>query len=107
MSTLESSERKPQEKKKVKKMFHAEYSKKFDREYQRFCSSNPRIAEKIDELRKDTLEHPAEGLGKPERLKHRKSVTWSRHIDKKNRLVYTLMEDIIYFECCRGHYDDH
>jgi hypothetical protein len=62
-------------KKENQKMFHAEYSKKFNREYQRFWSSNPRLAEKRDELQKDTLAHPAEGLGKPARLPHRRSVT--------------------------------
>jgi toxin YoeB len=94
-------------KKKVKKMFHAEYFKKFSGEYQRFCNSNPRIEEKIDELRKDTLKHPAEGLGKPERFKHSRSITSSRHIGKTSRLAYTRIGDTIYFERCRGYYDDH
>jgi hypothetical protein len=66
--------RKPREevarKKENQKMFHAEYSQKFDREYQRFWSSNLRLAEKIDELRKDTLAYPAEGPGKLERSRH-------------------------------------
>jgi toxin YoeB len=65
------------------------------------------MAEKIDELRKDTLEHPTEGLGKPERLRHLGGNVWSRHVDKKNRLRYSIEGNIIYFERCRGHYKDH
>ncbi|MDR1890633.1 MAG: Txe/YoeB family addiction module toxin [Puniceicoccales bacterium] len=88
-------------------MYQPDFSKKFKQDYDKFSKSSLYTAEKIDELIADTLEHPADGLGKPEHLRHRKSTTWSRHIDKKNRLVYTLREDVVYFESCKGHYDDH
>jgi toxin YoeB len=88
-------------------MFRPEYTKRFDREYKKFCSSNLVIVEKIDELRVDTLEHPTYGLGQPERLRHRKGNVWSRHIDKKNRLVYEIIGNVILFIQCRGHYNDH
>ncbi|MDR1255981.1 MAG: type II toxin-antitoxin system YoeB family toxin [Puniceicoccales bacterium] len=32
---------------------------------------------------------------------------WSRHIDKKNRLRYSISGDSVLFERCKGHYDDH
>jgi toxin YoeB len=87
--------------------FRREFAPRFKKEYNRFLDYDHETAAKIKVLIADVLEHPAEGPGKPERLRHRKSVTWSRHIDKKNRLVYTLREDLIYFESCKGHYDDH
>jgi toxin YoeB len=88
-------------------MFRPAYTKRFDREYKKFCSSNLIIAEKIDELRIDVLEHPMEGLGQPERLRHQKGNRWSRRIDKKNRLIYEIIEHVVLFTQCRGHYNDH
>ncbi|MDR2603723.1 MAG: type II toxin-antitoxin system YoeB family toxin [Puniceicoccales bacterium] len=88
-------------------MFQPEYTKRFDREYKKFCSLNPKITGKIDELRVDILKHPTEGLGQSERLRHRKGNWWSRRIDHKNRLVYRIIGNTIRFEQYQGHYDDH
>jgi toxin YoeB len=88
-------------------MFKAEYSKRFIKEYERFYKYDKPTADKIDELKTDILEHPMEGLGHPERLRHRKGNEWSRHIDKKNRLVYEIIGNVIWFEQCYGHYNDH
>jgi toxin YoeB len=88
-------------------MFEHETTKRFDREYERFYKYDKHTADKIDELMADTLEHPMEGLGHPERLRHLGGNVWSRHIDKKNRLRYSIEGNIVYFERCRGHYDDH
>jgi toxin YoeB len=88
-------------------MFKAEYSKRFIKEYERFYKNDKDGAEKIDKLRIDILEHPTCGLGHPERLRHLGENIWSRHIDKKNRLVYKIIGNVIWFERCRGHYDDH
>lgn len=45
----------------------------------------------------------SDGMGKPEALKHIKA--WSRRIDDKNRLVYTIADGQIIVISCRGHYD--
>ncbi|MDR1974115.1 MAG: Txe/YoeB family addiction module toxin [Bacteroidales bacterium] len=42
----------------------------------------------------DLSEHPRTGIGKPEQLKYLKN-TWSRRIDSKHRMVYTIEDDII------------
>ena len=47
---------------------------------------------------------PANGLGKPERLKYASG--WSRRIDDKNRLLYEIRNGAIYISACLGHYDD-
>jgi toxin YoeB len=88
-------------------MFEYETTKQFDKQYARYCKYDHETAAKINVLIADTLEHPAEGLGKPERLKHLGGNVWSRHVDKKNRLVYKIAGEVIRFECCRGHYGDH
>ena len=48
------------------------------------------------------------GLGKPEPLKGNLTNHWSRHIDRKNRLIYRVYEDeqIITVISLRGHYSD-
>ena len=48
---------------------------------------------------------PANGLGKPEALRHRPG--WSRRINEKDRILYHLVESgDIRITSLRGHYDD-
>lgn len=49
---------------------------------------------KIEKLIDELSEHPKTGTGKPEQLKGVENI-WSRRIDKKNRLLYTIKEEII------------
>jgi toxin YoeB len=52
--------------------------------------------------------HPASGVGRPEELKFEFSGYWSRQINKKDRLVYRIDEEIItvFVISAKGHYDD-
>jgi toxin YoeB len=50
---------------------------------------------------------PFEGTGKPERLRHYDGNTWSRRINKSDRLTYRITDTGIYFLECRSHYKDH
>jgi toxin YoeB len=84
-----------------------EFSSKFKRQYKRLKRLNPKQAKVVMFLVDDTLAHPTTGLGHPERLKHRGGKEYSREIDKKNRLVYIIEDDTVYFERCEGHYNDH
>ena len=45
------------------------------------------------------------GEGQPEKLKYLND-TYSRRIDKANRLVYQIVENTIVIKSCKGHYDD-
>ena len=61
---------------------------------------------KINELIKSIQrEGVSKGIGKPEPLKYKGA--WSRRIDQKNRLVYSVDEnnDIIIYSC-KEHYED-
>jgi toxin YoeB len=87
--------------------FRPEFKKGFQKEFNWFLDHDRFAAAKIKILMADTLEHPTYGLGHPERLRHRKGNEWSRHIDKKNRLVYEIIGKVVWFEQCYGHYDDH
>jgi toxin YoeB len=60
---------------------------------------------RINELIKDILREPFDGIGKPEALKHEYAGCWSRRIDDENRLVYYIKEDDLIIVQCRYHYD--
>jgi toxin YoeB len=54
-------------------------------------NSIKRLERIFDELK----ENPYEGIGKPKPLKHQYIGFWSRRINKKDRLVYQVNEDIV------------
>lgn len=60
---------------------------------------------KINELLKDIVRNPFEGIVKPEPLKYKFAGFWSRRIDNEHRLIYQVTEDSILIAKCRFHYD--
>lgn len=69
--------------------------------------NNKQLFRKVRELAEDILEHPANGKGKPERLKYYAEVVYSRKIDKKNRLIYEVVDaEHVKLLRCLGHYND-
>lgn len=66
-----------------------------------------KIEKLIEKLIDELSEHPKTGTGKPEQLKGVENI-WSRRIDKKNRLLYTIKEEIVVVLVLSvlGHYDD-
>jgi len=60
---------------------------------------------RINTLLKDIVRGHSDGIGKPERLRHRDG--WSRRIDDVNRLVYIVkVDNSVEVLQCKGHYDD-
>ena len=77
-------------------------------EYLYWQSYDKKTLKRINLLLKDISRNGALiGLGKPELLKGTFSGFYSRRIDDKNRLVYTITEngDIEILQC-KGHYQD-
>lgn len=60
---------------------------------------------RINQLLKDIDRNGYAGIGKPEPLKGDLSGFWSRRIDKKNRLVYRIVENRIEIAQCGTHYE--
>lgn len=62
---------------------------------------------KINLLIDDIIKNgPLKGLGKPERLKYELNDFFSREINKKDRLVYRIENDILQIIQCCSHYEN-
>ena len=62
---------------------------------------------KIFDLTRELIINPRKGTGKPERLKYFEQEVYSRRINHKDRLIYTIYEGDkeIDISSCRGHYE--
>jgi toxin YoeB len=66
------------------------------------------VTNKIEKLLIELIEHPKTGIGQVEQLKGNRQGQWSRRIDKKNRLVYSIDDEIVTVDVisAKGHYGD-
>jgi toxin YoeB len=62
------------------------------------------LLKRINQLIKDALRTPFEGLEKPEPLKADLSGYWSRRINDEHRLVYGVTGTDLVIISCRYHY---
>ena len=71
-------------------------------------SGDRSVLKKIDKLIDELKKHPYEGTGQPEALKHDLQGFWSRRINKKDRLIYKVEEQIVtvIVVSASGHYFD-
>lgn len=71
-------------------------------------SGNQASIKKIAKILEELTENPFEGVGKPEELKYKFSGFWSREINKKDRIVYRVEEEIVtvIVISAMGHYSD-
>ena len=69
-------------------------------------SGGKAITNKIEKLLLELMEHPKYGTGQVEQLKGNRQGEWSRRIDKINRLIYTIKDEIVTVEVisAKGHY---
>ena len=63
---------------------------------------------KLERILIELSETPFEGIGKPELLKHQLTGFWSREINKKDRIIYKVNQDVvsIFVISAMGHYSD-
>lgn len=74
-------------------------------DYCRWQRTDKAILKRINQLIREVLRTPFEGIGKPEPLQGNLSGFWSRRINEEHRLVYLIEEDAVIIISCRGHYD--
>jgi len=75
-------------------------------EYVNWLQEDKKTIKRINQLIKDIMRSPFEGVGKPEALRENLSGFWSRRIDDRHRLVYRIDEYRCLIVQCRGHYAD-
>lgn len=63
------------------------------------------MLKKLNAMIKDIQRGGYSGLGKAEPLRGNLSGLWSRRIDRGNRIVYFIENDMIYIVSCKGHYE--
>lgn len=91
-------------------MFQILFSQRVESDYN-FISKNWSQASvrKVIKLLTEIEQNPRVGTGRPEQLKHYKDKEiWSRRIDKKNRLIYSIDNDevLVILISMIGHYAD-
>jgi len=66
------------------------------------------VLKKIDKLLNELILHPTTGTGQPEALKHDLTGLYSRRINKKHRLIYSINDEIVtvYILSAWLHYGD-
>lgn len=71
-------------------------------------TGNKTTLKKITSIFEELENHTFIGIGKPESLKHNLTGFWSRRINQKDRIIYSVNEEIVLVEIISaiGHYSD-
>lgn len=70
-------------------------------------SGDKSTIKKLEKIILELEDNPKIGTGNPEQLKHQLSGYWSRRINKKNRLIYEIIEEpenLVVVVSALGHY---
>ena len=73
-------------------------------DYLWYQEQDRQLLKRVNQLIKDTVRTPFEGIGKPEALKADLAGYWSRRINDEHRLVYGVSKSEIVIISCRYHY---
>lgn len=73
-------------------------------EYLSWQNTDKKTLKRINELIKDIMRNPYEGIGKPEPLRYQLSGYWSRRINIEDRLIYKIEGDLLIIISCSEHY---
>jgi toxin YoeB len=58
-----------------------------------YKSGDKATIKKLEKILLELFEHPSFGTGNPEQLKHNLSGFWRRRLNKKDRLIYQIIEE--------------
>jgi len=75
-------------------------------DYLWFQEQDRKLIKRINQLIKETIRSPFEGIGKPERLKGDLAGYWSRRITHEHRMVYATNQSDLVIIALRYHYRD-
>ena len=74
-------------------------------DYQFWIHEDRKTLVKVNQLIRDIERNPFDGLGKPEPLIGNLSGYYSRRINEKDRIIYSIANDSILILACRTHYE--
>jgi len=88
-------------------MFKINIVKKPQKDLSWFRKNDRSSYVKCFDLVREVMENPRLGTGKPERLKYFEKEVYSRRVNHKDRMIYTIYEDLkeIDITSFRGHYE--
>lgn len=81
------------------------FTKEAWEDYLFWQKNNKTTLKRINELIRDTIRSPFDGLGKPEPLRFELAGFWSRRIDIEHRLIYRINHNTLEIISCRFHYN--
>jgi toxin YoeB len=73
-------------------------------DYLHWQSIDPKQLKRINQLLKEIVREPFDGIGKPEPLRHEYQGCWSRRIDSEHRVVYKVSGENVWLLQLRYHY---
>lgn len=73
-------------------------------DHQHWVQTDRKLVKRINELIKDTIRNPHDGIGKPEPLRHALAGFWSRRINDEHRMVYRVTGNNLEIAQLRFHY---
>ena len=76
-------------------MYKIFFSEKAKDGLKRLKKESPQLLKKIEKLLIEIEQHPTTGTGQIERLKYLGPNTYSRRINKKHRIVYRVINDVV------------
>lgn len=83
--------------------------KEAKRDFEKIYKSGQKsIIKKLEAIILELSNHPKTGIGNPEPLKHELTGYWSRRINKKDRLIYEIIEEpdkMVIIISALGHYN--
>ena len=73
-------------------------------DYLHWQTNDKKTLKRVNQLLRDTLRVPFDGIGKPEPLKYGADGAWSRRITQEHRLVYMVADGDLVILQARYHY---
>ena len=89
-------------------MYKVVINKSADKNIQQIIKSGDKKSlKKVNQFLLELEQHPTTGSGNPEQLKYELSGYWSRRINKKDRLIYQIIDDevLVVVVSALGHYE--
>lgn len=67
--------------------------------------NDKKTLKRLNNITRDVMRNPYEGLGKPEALRYELQGYWSRRITLEDRLIYKVENDNLIIISCAKHYE--